>query len=112
MGWSYGESPQRAYAFTLTGPVTQKSIRSILPSPVVETRRPCYFFVRPKRNFLELCVFLGREIKVPQVRRADRASKSKIVHTIRITHRDEVEAPITDWLRSLRLLGCGGNACH
>jgi hypothetical protein len=66
---------------------------------IMFSRQSCYFFVRPKRNFLELCVFLGREMKVPQVRRADRASKSKIVHTIRITHRDEVEAPITDWLR-------------
>ena len=63
------------------------------------SRRSCYFFVRPKRNFLEVCVFLGRALKAPQVRRVDRASKSKIVHIIQITHRDEVEAPITDWLR-------------
>ena len=55
--------------------------------------------MRPKKNYLELCVFLGREIKAPQVRRIDRASKSKIVHFIRITHRDEVEPPVTDWLR-------------
>ena len=33
------------------------------------------------------------------VRRVDRASKSKTVHTIHIRHRDEVEPPITDWLR-------------
>jgi hypothetical protein len=44
-------------------------------------------------------VFLTRTIKAPQVRRTDRASKSKIVHFIRITHRDEVEPPVTDWLR-------------
>ena len=66
---------------------------------IMFSRKSCYFFVRPKRNFLELCVFLGREVKAPQVRRVDRASKSKVVHTIRITHRDEVEAPVTDWLR-------------
>ena len=63
------------------------------------SRKSCYFFVRPKRNFLELCVFLGRTLKAPQVRRADRASKSKVFHIIHIKHRDEVEAPITDWLR-------------
>jgi hypothetical protein len=68
-------------------------------SSIMFSRQSCYFFVRPKRNFLELCVFLGREIKAPQVRRVDRASKAKVVHTIRITHRDEVEAPVTDWLR-------------
>ena len=50
------------------------------------SRQPCYFFVRPKRNFLELWVFLGREVKAPQVRRVDRASKAKVVHTIRIRH--------------------------
>jgi hypothetical protein len=63
------------------------------------SRKSCYFFVRPKKNFLELCVFLGRMLKAPQVRRADRASKSKVFHIIQIRHRDEVEAPITDWLR-------------
>lgn len=66
---------------------------------IMFSRASCYFFVRPKRNYLEVCVFLGREVKAPQVRRVERSSKSKLVHFIRITHRDEVEAPITDWLR-------------
>jgi uncharacterized protein DUF5655 len=66
---------------------------------IMFSRRSCYFFVRPKRNFLEVCVFLGRALKAPQVRRVDRASKSKVVHVIQIRHRDEVEAPITDWLQ-------------
>jgi Domain of unknown function (DUF5655) len=66
---------------------------------VLFSRKSCYFFVRPKRNFLEVCVFLGRTLKAPQVRRVDRASKHKIVHVIQIRHRDEVETPITDWLR-------------
>jgi hypothetical protein len=66
---------------------------------IMFSRNSCYFFVRPKRNFLELCVFLGRVVHAPQVRRVDRASKSKIFHIIHIRHRDEVEIPITDWLR-------------
>jgi hypothetical protein len=66
---------------------------------IMFSRRSCYFFVRPKRSFLEVCVFLGRALKAPRVRRADRASKSKFVHLIQVRHRDEVEAPITDWLR-------------
>jgi hypothetical protein len=66
---------------------------------IMFSRRSCYFFVRPKRSFLELCVFLGRPLKAPQVRRVDRASKSKVVHFIHIRHRDEVEAPVTDWLQ-------------
>jgi len=66
---------------------------------IMFSRKSCYFFVRPKRNFLELCVFLGRKLKAPQVRRVDRASRSKVYHIIHIKHRDEVEPPITDWLR-------------
>ena len=65
---------------------------------IMFSRKSCYFFVRPKKSFLEVCVFLDRGLKAPQVRRVDRASKSKTVNFIRITHRDEVEAPITDWL--------------
>jgi len=68
-------------------------------SSIMFARRACHFFVRPKRNFLELCIFLGRALKAPQVRRADRVSKSKVVHIIQIRHRDEVESPITDWLQ-------------
>src|SRR5687767_514598 len=66
---------------------------------IMFSRKSCYFFVRPKKSFLEVCVFLGRALKAPQVRRVDAASKSKIVHFIRITHRDEVEPPVTDWLQ-------------
>ena len=66
---------------------------------IMFSRGSCYFFVRPKRTFLEVCVFLGRTVKAPQVRRIARASKAKVVHVIRITHRDEVEPPVTHWLR-------------
>ena len=65
---------------------------------IMFARRSCYFFVRPKRTFLEVCVFLSRAVEAPQVRRVDRVSKSKLRHTIPIRHRDEVEPPITDWL--------------
>ncbi len=66
---------------------------------IMFSRKSCHFFVRPKKNFLELCVFLGRTLKAPQVRRADRSSKSKVVHVIQIRHRDEVEPPLTHWLQ-------------
>jgi len=66
---------------------------------IMFSRKSCYVFVRPKKSFLEVCVFLGRTVKSPQVRRVDRSSKSKVVHVIQVRHRDEVEAPITDWLQ-------------
>jgi hypothetical protein len=66
---------------------------------IMFSRTSCYCFVRPKTKFLELCVFLGRTLNAPQVRRVDRASKLKVAHIIQIRHRDEVEAPVTDWLQ-------------
>lgn len=66
---------------------------------IMFSRKSCYFFVRPKRSFLEVCVFLPRALKAPQVRRAVQSSRTKVGHLIQIRHRDEVESPITDWLR-------------
>jgi hypothetical protein len=79
---SFGE--QRVYA----------SHKSIMFS-----RKNCYFFVRPKKSALELCFFLGREMKAPQVRKTYPSSKVKTAHMVYVIHRDEVEPPITDWLR-------------
>lgn len=66
---------------------------------IMFARKACYCFVRPKRSFLEVCLFLGRTLKAPQVRKAMPSSKTKVAHLIRIRHRDEVEPPLTDWLR-------------
>lgn len=65
---------------------------------IMFSRKVCYFFVRPKRSALEICFFLGRTVKAPQVRRTDRASQTKIAHIVHVRHRDEAEAPLTDWL--------------
>jgi len=66
---------------------------------IMFSRKSCYFFVRPKRSFLEVCVFLSRALKHPRIRRVDQSSRSKFYHLIQVRHRDEVEAPLTDWLR-------------
>jgi hypothetical protein len=66
---------------------------------IMFSRKTCYFFVRPKKSFLEVCVFLRRTVKASQVRRAVPASKAKVAHVVQIRHRDEVEAPFTDWLQ-------------
>ena len=65
---------------------------------IMFSRKACYFFVRPRRTALEVCMFLGRTIRHPKVRRTDAASRTKIAHIVHISHRDEVESPITDWL--------------
>ena len=66
---------------------------------IMFSRDSCYFFVRPRRSFLEVCVFLGRAVRAPQVSRVERKSASKLVNIVQIRHRDEVEPPFTDWLQ-------------
>jgi len=66
---------------------------------IMFSRRTCYFFVRPRRSHLQLVVFLGRTVRSPLVRRVERTSASRLAHIIHVTHRDQVESPITDWLR-------------
>lgn len=68
-------------------------------SSIMFARKACYFFVRPKRKFLEVVVFLGRAIKSPHIKKIVASSKIKRAHVIHVKHRDQVEAPLTDWLR-------------
>lgn len=66
---------------------------------IMFARKACYFFVRPKRSFLEVVIFLGRAVKSPKIKKVVESSKVKRAHIIQVKHRDEVEAPLTDWLR-------------
>ena len=66
---------------------------------IMFARKTCYFFVRPRKSALEIVFFLGRAVTAPQVRKVIEASRVKRAHIVRVTHRDEVEAPITDWLQ-------------
>ena len=65
---------------------------------IMFARKACHFFVRPRTKYLELVIFLGREAKGPQIKKAAASSKTKFWHSIQIRHRDEVESPITDWM--------------
>src|SRR3982751_3151473 len=66
---------------------------------IMFARKTCYFFVRPKKKYLEVCIFLNRALKTPQVVKVYESSTTKRANMLRIVHRDEVEAPITEWLR-------------
>lgn len=66
---------------------------------IMFARKVCYFFVRPKPKYLEVCVFLGRAIRDSRFKLVVKTSKSKTAHLFRVTHRDEVEPPMTDWLQ-------------
>lgn len=66
---------------------------------IMFSRRTCYFFVRPKKKLLEVWFFLPRTLKAAMVRKTLQSSKLKVAHLVHITHRDQVEAPLTDWLK-------------
>jgi hypothetical protein len=65
---------------------------------IMFSRKVCYFFVRPKKKYLEVVFFLGRQLKSPR-------STSPIAQRRRSSGircgcaPDEVEAPMTDWLK-------------
>src|SRR6187551_3248975 len=49
---------------------------------IMFAKKSCYFFVRPKRSFLEVCVFLSRAVRHPRIRRVDQSSRTKFYHLI------------------------------
>jgi hypothetical protein len=66
---------------------------------IMFARKACYFFVRPKTRYLEVCFFLGRTVTSPRIKRAMAASRVKVAHLVHVRHRDEVEPPLTEWMR-------------
>ena len=60
---------------------------------IMFARRSCYFFVRPKKSFLEVCVFADRALTGPQVRRSTRTSKTKVANILRIRTRTKWRRP-------------------
>src|SRR4026207_958247 len=47
---------------------------------IMFSRKACYFFVRPKTRFLEVCIMLGRPVKAPQIRSVIHGSRTKYAH--------------------------------
>ncbi len=66
---------------------------------IMFSRTVCYCFVRPRPKRLEVCFFLGRTVKAPQIRKVVPTSRVKHAHIVHVVHRDEVESPLTDWLK-------------
>jgi hypothetical protein len=66
---------------------------------IMFARKACYFFVRPKKKLLEVWFFLGRKLKAPLIKKTLQSSQLKTAHLVQVTHRDQVEPPLTDWLK-------------
>ncbi len=78
-----GLGPQRIYASALS---------------IMFSRKVCYFYVRPKKTFLEVWIFLPREIEGLNNMRGS-AKKVKYCNLFKLIHPDQVEEPLTDWIR-------------
>lgn len=66
---------------------------------IMFSRRVCYMFVRPQKKFLEFVFFLPHQLNEPAIFRAEERSVNKYAHTLKLMHADQVEEPLTDWIR-------------
>ncbi len=67
---------------------------------VMFSRSSCYFFARPKKASLELCIFLAGELDHPIIKSSKPVSKQKLAHTVLVHHEDQIEAPLTEWIQA------------
>lgn len=63
---------------------------------IMFAKKVCYFFVRPKKSYLETVIFLSESEKRPDFHSAKAVSKSKFAHTFKLVHADQVEGELTD----------------
>ena len=75
-------------------------LQHIYPSPqsIMFARKVCYFFVRPRKNFLELWIFLPRKIEGLTFMQGP-SKKEKYCNLYKVIHSDQIEEPLTDWIR-------------
>src|SRR5678815_6144329 len=51
-------------------------------SSIMFARKTCYFFVRPKRSYLEVIIFLGRTVRARQIKKVVQSSRTKQAHVV------------------------------
>ena len=83
----------RAFAVDLGTPRIYASAQSIMFA-----KKLCYFYVRPRKKFLEVWIFLPRKIEGLTFMQGP-SKKEKYCNLFKLTHADQVEEPLTDWLR-------------
>lgn len=66
---------------------------------IMFSRRVCYLFVRPQKKYLEMVFFLSRDLEDALIHKTEERSATKFAHTVRLLHADQIEEPLTDWVR-------------
>ncbi len=62
---------------------------------IMFSKKVCYFFVRPKKSYLQTVIFLKRS-RVSENFKSAPASKTKFYHTFRLVHADQVEGELAE----------------
>jgi hypothetical protein len=65
---------------------------------IMFSKKVCYFFVRPRRTFLEVWIFLPRKIEGLRSMHGP-TTKVKYCNLFKVVHADQIEEPLTDWIR-------------
>lgn len=65
---------------------------------IMFAKKVCYFYVRPKKKFLEVWIFLPRKIEGLTAIQGP-SKKEKYSNLFKLIHADQVEEPLTDWIR-------------
>ena len=65
---------------------------------IMFSRKVCYFFVRPRKTFLEVWIFLPRKIEGLRSMHGP-TRKVKYCNLFKLVHADQIEEPLTDWIR-------------
>jgi hypothetical protein len=81
-GFAASLGPQRIYA----------SSQSIMFA-----KKICYFYVRPKKKFLEVWIFLPRKIE-GLLSMQGPTKKEKYCNLFKVVHADQIEEPLTEWI--------------
>ena len=83
----------RAFAADLGTQDIYASLQSIMFA-----RKVCYFYVRPRKKFLEVWIFLPREIE-GLLSMHGPSKKVRYCNLFKVSHADQIEEPLTDWIR-------------
>lgn len=75
---------------------TQRIYASALS--IMFSKKVCYFFVRPRKTFLEVWIFLPRKIQGLTSMHGP-TKKVKYCNLFKVIHADQIEEPLTDWIR-------------
>ncbi len=65
---------------------------------IMFSKKVCYFYVRPRKRFLEVWIFLPRKIEGLRSMHGP-TKKVKYCNLFKVIHADQFEEPLTDWIR-------------